>query len=80
MFAAVLCYESGLPPFVNQMHVPFVYMYTYNNICDAVHFSFPGPILNKNMPTVAGILKWSQELRDRVNTSVDKLKSLDKGY
>jgi dynein heavy chain len=44
----------------------------------AIHSS--GPILNKNMPRVAGMLKWSQELRDRVNSSLDKLKSLDKGY
>ena len=39
-----------------------------------------GPILNKNMPRVAGMLKWSQELRDRVNSSLNKLKNLDKGY
>lgn len=32
------------------------------------------------MPRVAGMLKWSQELRDRVNSSLDKLKCLDKGY
>lgn len=32
------------------------------------------------MPRIAGMLKWSQELRDRVNSSLDKLKNLDKGY
>ena len=41
---------------------------------------YEGPVLNKNMPRVAGILKWSQELRDRVNSSMDKLRSLDTGY
>ena len=43
------------------------------------HFIFSGPMLHKNMPRVAGMLKWCQELRDRVNSSLDKLRSLDKG-
>ena len=38
-----------------------------------------GPILNKNMPRVAGILKWCQELRDRVNSGMDKMKNIDNG-
>lgn len=38
-----------------------------------------GPQLNKNMPKVAGLLRWSQELRERVNLSVDKLRALNHG-
>ena len=33
-----------------------------------------GPFLNKNMPPVAGMLKWCQELRDRVSSSIERLK------
>ncbi len=40
---------------------------------------FPGPVLNKNMPRAAGVLKWCQELRDRVNSSMDKFKSIENG-
>ena len=36
-----------------------------------------GPILNKNMPVVAGILKWCQEMRDRVESFMEKLKDLN---
>ena len=39
-----------------------------------------GPQLNKNMPKVAGMLKWSQELRERVHLSIDKFKALNHGY
>ncbi len=38
-----------------------------------------GPIINKNMPAVAGQLRWSQELRERVNQSVEKLKTINHG-
>ncbi|XP_064397591.1 dynein beta chain, ciliary-like isoform X3 [Halichondria panicea] len=38
-----------------------------------------GPVLNKNMPRAAGVLKWCQELRDRVNSSMDKFKSIENG-
>lgn len=38
-----------------------------------------GPILNKNMPIVAGKLKWCQEMRDRVNSFMEKLKYLNDG-
>ena len=38
-----------------------------------------GPTLNKNMPQVAGILKWAKELRDRVDYGMEKLKSLNHG-
>lgn len=36
-----------------------------------------GPVLNKNMPRVAGILQWAQQLRDRISGSIQKLRSLD---
>lgn len=39
-----------------------------------------GPRLNKNMPKVAGMLKWSQELRERVHLSTDKFRALNHGY
>ena len=39
-----------------------------------------GPILNKNMPRVAGLLRWSQELKERVHLSIDKLRALNHGY
>ena len=44
-----------------------------------LHVHVAGPILNKNMPRVAGILKWCQELRDRVNSGMDKMKNIDNG-
>ena len=37
-----------------------------------------GPLLNKNMPKVAGSLKWSQQLRGRVAGGMERLKMLDK--
>jgi len=39
-----------------------------------------GPILNKNMPRVAGILKWCQEMRDRVESFMEKLKHVSNGW
>lgn len=36
-----------------------------------------GPILGKNMPPVAGILRWCQQLRDRVNSFMDRLTILN---
>ncbi len=38
-----------------------------------------GPIINKNMPPMAGLLRWSQELKERVNQSVEKLKTINHG-
>ena len=35
-----------------------------------------GPHINKNMPKVAGLLKWTQELMDRVQGGMEKLKAL----
>ncbi len=35
-----------------------------------------GPILGKNMPPVAGILRWCQQLRERVNSFMERLKML----
>ena len=35
-----------------------------------------GPLLNKNMPRVAGSLKWSQQLRERVTSGMERLKTL----
>lgn len=32
------------------------------------------------MPKVAGVLKWCQELRDRVNSSISKLKNNNNRY
>ena len=36
-----------------------------------------GPRINKNMPRVAGLLKWAQELMDRVQGGMEKLKTLN---
>lgn len=38
-----------------------------------------GPVINKNMPPVAGVLKWSQELRERVGGSMEKLRTINHG-
>ena len=38
--------------------------------------STSGPILNKNMPKVAGMLRWSQELRERTELTMEKLKTI----
>lgn len=38
-----------------------------------------GPAINKNMPSVAGLLKWSQELRERVNGHMEKLRGVNHG-
>ena len=38
-----------------------------------------GPMLNKNMPRVAGILRWANELRDRVDSGVEKMNTLNHG-
>ena len=39
-----------------------------------------GPVINKNMPYIAGLLKWSKELRDRVDNGMSKLKTINHGY
>ncbi len=38
-----------------------------------------GPVINKNMPYVAGMLRWCQELRERVGTGVEKLRRINHG-
>ena len=38
-----------------------------------------GPVINKNMPYVAGVLKWTQELRDRIGQGMEKLQMLNHG-
>ena len=38
-----------------------------------------GPVINKNMPPVAGALKWAQELRERVDLSMDKMRAINHG-
>jgi len=42
--------------------------------------SSSGATINKNMPQVAGVLMWSQELRERVSGNMDKLKQINHGY
>lgn len=39
-----------------------------------------GPVINKNMPHVAGLLRWSQELRERVDQYMVKLKIINHGW
>lgn len=36
-----------------------------------------GPVINKNMPKVSGLLRWSQELHDRMELTIGKLKTLN---
>ena len=38
-----------------------------------------GPVIDKNMPPVAGVLKWAQELRERVGGSMEKLRMINHG-
>lgn len=38
-----------------------------------------GPHVHKNMPRVGGVLRWSQELRERTNLAVDRLKGVNHG-
>ena len=38
-----------------------------------------GPHIHKNMPKVAGALRWSQELKERTNLSATRLKTLNHG-
>ena len=39
-----------------------------------------GPMINKNMPPVAGVLKWAQELKERIGWSMEKLRAINHGY
>ena len=39
-----------------------------------------GPILNKNMPPMAGLLQWSQALRERICSFMERMKLLGNGY
>lgn len=38
-----------------------------------------GPVINKNMPPVAGALKWAQEVRERIGQSMEKLRAINHG-
>lgn len=42
--------------------------------------SSEGPVINKNMPPVSGLLFWSQQLHDRIEFTISKLKMLSTGY
>ena len=39
-----------------------------------------GPVINKNMPRVAGVLRWSQELKERIQLPMEKLKTIEHGF
>ena len=39
-----------------------------------------GPVINKNMPPVAGVLKWALELRERIGQNMEKLTAINHGY
>ena len=39
-----------------------------------------GPVVNKNMPRVAGVLRWSQELKERIQLPMEKLKTIEHGF
>lgn len=38
-----------------------------------------GAVINKNMPPVAGALKWAQELRERIGQNMEKLRAINHG-
>ena len=38
-----------------------------------------GPVINKNMPPVAGALKWTLELRERIGQNMEKLRAINHG-
>lgn len=38
-----------------------------------------GPVLNKNMPHVAGVTGWCHQLRERVESSMTRLKAINHG-
>ena len=50
----------------------------YDQQMEAVQ-SPSGPVINKNMPRVAGLLKWSQELTERIGQSMEKLNMINHG-
>lgn len=50
----------------------------YDRQMEAVQ-SPSGPVINKNMPRVAGLLKWTQELTERIGNSMEKLKNINHG-
>ena len=39
-----------------------------------------GPCINKNMPPVAGLMRWSQEFRERIEGVMVKIRTLNHGY
>ena len=50
----------------------------YDSQMDAAR-SPSGPVINKNMPPVAGALKWAQELRERIDQSMEKMRAINHG-
>ena len=38
-----------------------------------------GPVVNRNMPHVAGMMRWCRELRERVQRSMSKMKTVNHG-
>ena len=41
--------------------------------------SVSGPVINKNMPRVAGLLTWTHELKERIGGGMEKLKQINHG-
>ena len=38
-----------------------------------------GPVVHKNMPPVAGVLRWSNELRERTDQMMEQFKTVNHG-
>ena len=38
-----------------------------------------GPVVHKNMPPVAGLLRWTHDLKDRIQQMMDHFKTVDHG-
>lgn len=41
--------------------------------------SVSGPVVSKNMPRVAGLLRWTQELKERIGNGMEKMKLINHG-
>lgn len=52
----------------------------YNNQMASVKMSHGIPPIAKNMPHVAGQLKWAQEMRDRIQVPVKSFKAFHHPY
>ena len=48
-------------------------------IFDAMTSRPEGPILHKNMPPVSGALRWAQDLRERISSSMNNIRALNHG-